>query len=162
MEKPIIVCLCGATRFSEAFREAQFKETMDGKIVLTIGCNMRSDEDLFGHMAEPAKEIIKKRLDELHFRKIELANEVLFLNVDGYIGQSTYNELEHARKQGKRIRWLEEIGAPNLRDPESPCENFEPIHTIYGDNHSGTCETDGHYMCGKCVNRESFKREGEE
>lgn len=156
IQKPIIVCLCGSTRFSEAFRGAEFQETMAGKIVLTIGCNLRSDDDLFGDMAEPVKEAVKHSLDELHLRKIDLADEVLFLNVNGYIGQSTFNELEYARKRGKLIRWLEVIGAPNVRDPENPCESFEPIKTIYGVDCQGTCETDGHYMCGKCVNREPF------
>ena len=153
MNKPKIVCLCGSTRFGEAFRLAQFEETMKGKIVLTIGCNMKSDDDLFGNMAEPAKEVVKKMLDELHLHKIDLADEVLFLNVGGYIGQSTFNELEYARKQGKEIKWLEEIGAPNLRDPEFPCERFLPICPAYGDKPSGNCETDGHYMCYKCVEK---------
>ncbi len=35
---PTIVCLCGSTRFSEAFREANLRETLAGKIVLTVGC----------------------------------------------------------------------------------------------------------------------------
>jgi hypothetical protein len=162
MKKPIIVCLCGSTRFGEAFRQAEFQETLAGKIVLTIGCNMKSDTDLFGTMAEPMREAIKKQLDELHLRKIDLADEVLFLNVGRYIGQSTFNELEYARKQGKIICWLERIGAPNVRDPEFPCTSFEPINTIYGNAHIGTCETDGHYMCNYCVNREPFKLPEEE
>jgi hypothetical protein len=47
-------------------------------------------------------------LDELHKRKIDLADEVLILNVGGYIGDSTRSELEYARAKGKVIRWLEE------------------------------------------------------
>jgi hypothetical protein len=158
-EKPTIVCLCGSTRFGEAFRAAQFDETMAGKIVLTIGCSMRSDDDLFGDLAEPMREAIKKRLDELHLRKIDLSDEVLFLNVSNYIGESTRRELEYARQRGKRIRWLEEVGAPNLRDPEFPCSDFEPINTVYGKYHNGTCETDGHYMCNYCVQREPIEPE---
>ena len=101
MEKPIIVCLCGSTRFSEAFRTANLKETLAGKIVLSIGCDFKSD-DALGLTAED-----KKRLDELHLRKIDLADEVLILNVGGYIGESTRNELEYARVKGKGIRFLE-------------------------------------------------------
>lgn len=108
IRKPTIVCLCGSTRFGEAFREAQFRETMAGKIVLTIGCNMKSDTELFGHMSETEKEAVKKMLDELHKRKIDLASEVLFLNVNGYMGKSTLSELEYARLHGKVIRFLEE------------------------------------------------------
>jgi len=46
-------------------------------------------------------------LDELHLRKIELADEVLILNVGGYIGESTRRELQHAQQLGKRVRFLE-------------------------------------------------------
>jgi hypothetical protein len=150
---PEIVCLCGSTRFNEAFRQAQLDETLKGHIVLTIGCNMKSDNDLFGNIAEPTKQSIKGMLDELHKKKIDLADRVYILNVGGYIGESTRSELEYARKCKKRISWLEEIGAPNLRDPDSPCTSFEPIGTIYGDRCNGDCKTDGHYMCSKCINR---------
>jgi hypothetical protein len=156
---PTIVCLCGSTKFGETFREAQFQETMNGKIVLTIGCNMKSDADLFGHMAEPAKKAIKKMLDELHKRKIDLADEVLILNVNSYIGESTLGELEYAKAHGKRIRFLEEIGAPGIRDPEHVCEDFKPIGGIYGNSNVGECESDGHYKCLDCVCREPLTKE---
>ena len=45
-----IVCLCGSTRFSEAFRKANFDETLKGNIVLTIGCDTKGDNDLFAEM----------------------------------------------------------------------------------------------------------------
>jgi len=106
-DRPRIVCLCGSTRFGEAFREAQFNETMAGKIVLTIGCNMKSDKELFAGYDEIALGKIKEKLDELHKRKIDLANEVLILNVGGYIGTSTRSELEYAQKHNKVIRYLE-------------------------------------------------------
>ena len=37
-EKPIIVCLCGSTRFVEEFRYVDRRETLAGKIVLAPGC----------------------------------------------------------------------------------------------------------------------------
>lgn len=99
--RPTVVCLCGSTRFSEAFREANLRETLAGKIVLSIGCVWHSDDAL------GLTENDKTMLDELHLRKIDMADEVLILNVDGYIGTSTANELAYARQQGKRIRFLE-------------------------------------------------------
>lgn len=36
-----------------------------------------------------------------------MADEVLILNVDGYIGESTSNELKYAREKGKTVRFLE-------------------------------------------------------
>ncbi len=46
-------------------------------------------------------------LDALHLHKIDLADEVLILNVGGYIGSSTTHELAYARRQRKRVRFLE-------------------------------------------------------
>lgn len=107
MIKPTVVCLCGSTRFGDAFREANFQETMAGRIILTIGCDIRSDDDLFGKLTPAEMGRIKANLDELHLRKIDLADEVLILNVGGYIGESTRRELEYARTHGKRVRFLE-------------------------------------------------------
>lgn len=107
MNKPTIVCLCGSTRFSQAFQNANLRETLAGRIVLSIGCDMRNDADIFGHLPADELTAIKARLDELHLRKIDLADEILVLNVNGYIGQSTARELAYARQQGKRVRFLE-------------------------------------------------------
>jgi hypothetical protein len=102
--RPTIVTLCGSTRLGlEAFQEANLRETLAGKIVLSIGCDTKSD-DFLGLGPDD-----KARLDELHLRKIDLSDEVLILNVDGYIGKSTRRELDYARKTGKLIRWLEPI-----------------------------------------------------
>ena len=93
--------MCGSTRFSEVFRQANLRETLAGKIVLSVGCDTKSDDGL-GLTAED-----KARLDELHLRKIDLADEVLILNVGGYVGESTRRELAYAQGHGKLIRWLE-------------------------------------------------------
>ena len=106
---PKIVCLCGSTRFSEAFQKAQFDLTMAGVIVLTIGCNLKTDAELFKNYSESELKEIKTKLDELHKRKIDLANEVLILNVGGYIGESTRSEINYAKEHGKEIKYLEPI-----------------------------------------------------
>jgi len=98
--RPKVVCLCGSTRFRDAFEEALKEETLAGGIVLSVA--------VFGHAeALDMNGPIKKALDELHFRKIEMADEVLILNVGKYIGESTRRELEYSRKLGKTIRFLE-------------------------------------------------------
>ena len=99
--EPTIICLCGSTRFYEEFRKANLKETLNGKIVLSIGCDFKSDDAL--NLTDKDKE----RLDELHKRKIDLADEVLILNKDGYIGESTRSEIEYAEKHNKKIMYLE-------------------------------------------------------
>ena len=102
--RPTIVCLCGSTRFSEAFQKANFDETLAGRIVLSIGCDTKADADLF---KGPNTAEIKARLDELHKRKIDLADEILVLNVGGYVGESTSSEIQYASRLGRRVRWLE-------------------------------------------------------
>jgi len=76
-----------------------------GKIVLSIGIDTKSDTDLL--LAGELTPEDKERLDELHLRKIDLADEVLILNVDGYIGTSTKREIAYAQANGKVVRWLE-------------------------------------------------------
>lgn len=103
---PTIVTLCGSTRFKDAFTQAQLNETLRGNIVLTIGCAMHSDKDIFAHLTPEQLEKTKERLDWLHFRKIDLSDEILVLNVDGYVGESTSREIAYAIETGKEVRWL--------------------------------------------------------
>ena len=83
-------------------------ETLAGKIVLTIGVNMR-DESNWNGMTPMERCRIKDSLDELHKRKIDLSDEILVLNVSGYIGNSTRCEIEYAQKAGKEIRYWENL-----------------------------------------------------
>ena len=96
-----MVVLCGSTRFPEAWAKARYDLTLRGEIVLTIGCDTKSDEGL-GITAEQ-----KEALDELHKRKIDMADRVLVLNVGGYVGASTRSEIEYAEWFEKPIEYLE-------------------------------------------------------
>lgn len=49
----------------------------------------------------------KVALDELHKRKIDLADEVFVLNVGGYIGESTQSEINYALAHNKPVGYLE-------------------------------------------------------
>lgn len=107
MQKPKIICLCGSTKFKHAFEIANKRETLKGNIVLSVGCfphfdNEESPEDYLGTET-------KKMLDDLHKRKIDLADEVLVLNVGGYVGESTKSEIEYSLKIGTPIRYLESL-----------------------------------------------------
>lgn len=108
---PKVVCLCGSTRFWREFQEVGLRETLDGNIVLSIGAARGRDDDdksFGGYREEGDFDATKEALDALHLRKIELADEVIILNVGGYIGSSTQNELNHAKRLNKAIRYLEE------------------------------------------------------
>ena len=106
-EMPKIVCLCGSTRFYQQFQRANYEETMAGNIVLSVGFYHSSEKvhnEQWGCTPEQ-----KIALDVLHKRKIDLADEVLVLNIGGYIGDSTRSEIEYAEKLGMPIRYQEPI-----------------------------------------------------
>lgn len=110
---PTIVCLCGSTRFYEQFIRANYEETMKGNIVLTVGFFANASPEQFatrdhGELVGITPEQ-KIELDELHKRKIDLADEVLVLNVGGYIGSSTRSEIDYALAHGRAVRYLETI-----------------------------------------------------
>jgi len=97
---PEIIVLCGSTRFHKIFDQMNYQFTMQGKIVLTIGTVTSSDSDLDVSAAE------KEMLDELHMRKIDLADTVYVINHNEYIGDSTRSEIEYAKKLNKQIRYF--------------------------------------------------------
>lgn len=104
--RPEIVVLCGSTRFFSEFRAQNLRLTLEGKIVLSIGCDTKSDHELEQMIQAQSS---KLRLDELHKRKIDLADRVLVLNVGGYIGDSTRSEIDYALTHNKPIDYLEPI-----------------------------------------------------
>lgn len=110
-DRPKIVCLCGSTRFYKEFQRANYEETMKGHIVLSVGFYMHESEAAHGEAWGCTLEQ-KTALDALHFRKIELADEILVLDVDGYIGESTRNEIKHANTLRKHIRYRSQEIAP--------------------------------------------------
>ena len=97
-----VITLCGSTRCRDAFTEAQKRLTLEGNIVISVG--------LFGHAGDDEvwKPGTKEMLDDMHKRKIDMADENYVINVGGYIGESTRSEIEYARRNGKAVRFLEE------------------------------------------------------
>ncbi len=99
---PKIVCLIGSTKFKNEYIEVNKKLTLKGMIVLSVG--------LFGHAdGINLTKQVKCMLDTLHLYKIDLADFVYVINIDGYIGKSTKAEIAYAESQGKPIQYLEEI-----------------------------------------------------
>lgn len=129
MNRPVVVCLLGSSKFKSYHEESIRQETLRGKIVLAMG--------LYGHVEGLDMDgPVKAMLDQLHLRKIDMADEVLVVNPGGYVGQSTANEISYARSLGKRVLWWatptnaeflegEEPAFPDWRNPqskeESPC-----------------------------------------
>jgi hypothetical protein len=97
-----VVTLCGSTKFKDAFMQAQKELTLAGNIVISVG--------LFGHSgdSEVFTEGTKEMLDDMHKRKIDMADEIFVINVGGYIGSSTRSEIAYAQATGKPVRYLED------------------------------------------------------
>jgi len=98
-----VITLCGSTRFKDEFMGVQKRLTLEGNIVISVG--------LFGHAGDNEVWIegTKEMLDDMHLRKIDMADEIYVINVDGYIGTSTRNEIEYAKRTGKVVRYLEKM-----------------------------------------------------
>lgn len=96
-----VITLCGSTKFKEQFLEAQKRLTLAGNIVISVG--------LFGHSGDDEvwTEGTKAMLDDMHKRKIDMADEIFVINVGGYTGESTRSEIEYAISNGKVVKYLE-------------------------------------------------------
>ena len=103
-----VVTLCGSTRFKDEFMNVQRDLTLKGYIVISVGFFGHSkDVDIWDSMDEETKVKTKIMLDDIHKRKIDMADEIFVINVGGYIGESTRSEIEYANKTGKIVKYLE-------------------------------------------------------
>lgn len=104
-DRPRVVVLSGSTKFIDTMAVEAWKLEKTGAIAL--GCHLlpRSYTDVQHHLAEA--EGVAEILDEVHRRKIDLAGEMLVINVGGYIGDRTRSEIEYAERHGKPVRYLE-------------------------------------------------------
>ena len=93
-----VITLCGSTKFKEEFMKIQKQLTLEGNIVISVG--------LFGHSGDEITDKEKIMLDDMHKRKIDMADEIFVINVDNYIGSSTKSEIEYAKSHNKAIRYL--------------------------------------------------------
>ena len=101
IDKNPVITICGSTRFKDQFLEAQKRLTLAGNIVISVG--------LFGHSGDDEvwTEGTKEMLDDMHKRKIDMADEIFVVNVGGYVGESTRSEIAYAQAHGKPVTYLE-------------------------------------------------------
>lgn len=116
---PVIVAICGSTRFMEQMIEADLQETVAHRIVVKPGCDVKNPHRMW---ADPDRaERLKSDLDELHRARLRLADEVLV--VGDYIGDSTRSEIRYARSLGLWVRFTHpEIDPDPVTLPESTYE----------------------------------------
>ena len=103
-----VITLCGSTRFKDEFMRVQKELTLNGNIVISVGLFGHSgDNEVWENMDEGTLTKTKEMLDDMHKRKIDMADEIFVINVNGYIGSSTKSEIEYAKKTGKKVNYLE-------------------------------------------------------
>lgn len=128
-----IITLCGSTKFEDDFLEVQKQLTLDGNIVVTPGVFSHSD-------GEVLTEDVMTMLEEMHKQKIDMADEVFVVNVEGYIGNSTRSEIEYAKSKGIPIRYLNEILSDTVQVVYcGDCKFFNPQND---NGYWGTCTND--------------------
>ena len=105
-----VITLCGSTRFKDEFMEAQKCLTLEENIVISVGLFGHSgDDEVWENMDEGTLTKTKEMLDDMHKRKIDMADEIFVINVGGYIGSSTCSEIEYAKAAEKPVRYLEPV-----------------------------------------------------
>lgn len=103
-----VITLCGSTRFKNDFLEQQKRLTLEGNIVISVGLfGHAGDNEVWDNMDEGTLTRTKEMLDDMHKRKIDMADEIFVINVGGYIGSSTKSEIEYAMATGKPVQYLE-------------------------------------------------------
>ena len=95
-----VITLCGSTKFKDDFYKEQKRLSLEGNIVISVGVFGHSDNDV---ITDDTKEM----LDDMHKRKIDMADEILVINKGGYIGSSTKSEIEYALKTNKKVNYME-------------------------------------------------------
>lgn len=98
-----VITLCGSTKFKDVFELVNKRFTMKGFVVISVGVFGHSDQSIQDELEQ-----IKPQLDAIHKQKIDMADAIFVINVDGYIGESTKSEIEYAKRQGKKVFYLEE------------------------------------------------------
>lgn len=105
-----VITLCGSTHFKDEFMEAQKRLTLEGNIVISVGLfGHTGDKEVWENMDEGTLTDTKEMIDDMHKRKVDMADGIYVINVGGYIGESTSSEIEYAKKHGKTVTYLEAI-----------------------------------------------------
>ena len=90
-----IITLCGSLKFQKEMMTIAEKMALEGYCILT------PVYPVLENVERTEKKLIK--LKEEHFKRIELSDAILVVNVNNYIGNSTDIEIEYAKQLGKEI-----------------------------------------------------------
>jgi hypothetical protein len=124
--KPQIVCICGSSRFVDIAAVRMWELEKAGMIAIGMHLLPRwYDPESEHHQAE--REGVAAILDELHLRKIDIADGIYVVNPCGYIGERTRFEINYAREQGKPVLYMEDSLRSSAIPPQCGRPNC-PVH----------------------------------
>ncbi len=97
-----IITVCGSLRFYKEMMIITEKMELEGNCMLVPIYNpeMPNKDDF-------TEEVLM--LDKMHKERIKLADAILVVNVDGYIGSSTTKEIEFAKSLNKEIIYYTDL-----------------------------------------------------
>lgn len=107
--KPEIICMCGSTRFADLMAAISWEFEKRSKIVLRVNYVPAWYVENAGwtkHSHGAEQEGLKEQLDTLHCRKIDMCDKVYVCDYNGYIGESTRNEINYAISVGKPVMYF--------------------------------------------------------
>lgn len=96
-----IITLCGSLKFQKEMMIVAEKMALDGNCILTPVFPILEE-------VEKTEEQISK-LKEAHFKRIEISDAILVVNINNYIGKSTNLEIEYAKTLGKEILYYTDL-----------------------------------------------------
>lgn len=112
----MVITICGSTRFKDKILEVAEGLTLDGHIVMMPTVFRHDDPNLTTEM--------RIRLENQHREMINKSDAIFVVNVDKYIGESTYSMLDWATRMKKEVYFLEEINPPaEEAEPVAPKED---------------------------------------
>lgn len=101
-----VITLCGNAKFKKEFQEIQKKLTLEGNIVISVGLfGHAGDSEVWENQNESTLNDTKKMLDDMHKRKIDMADEIYVIDVGAYIDESTKSEINYAQRHNKPVRY---------------------------------------------------------
>ncbi len=95
-----IITLCGSMRFENEMIKIAAELELNGDVA--IQC-------IYFPQNKKLSDFELEMLSKLHYKKIEISDAIYVVNVNGYIGASTRNEIEYARSLNKEILSLEPL-----------------------------------------------------
>ncbi len=96
-----IITMCGSLEFQKEMMKVAEKIALDGYCVLT------PVYPVLENIERTEEQLIK--LKEAHFKRIELSDAILVVDINNYIGNSTNLEIDYAKKLGKEIIYYTDL-----------------------------------------------------